>query len=228
MSETQEQPAAWAVLAAERAPSVERSRQRSVARAQQVVQAARGLVAERGGEWTTQELVKAAGIAVQTLYKYFPSKDHVLIAVLEDMVTEAVALLDENMLGIDDPVERLHLFIAGILGRLGEVGQARHGSHFVAAERWRLARLYPEDLRRVDLPAELFVQRQLEAAVVTGQLRPNDPAADAQLTTQLLLAVFHTYAFAGLDDVDTAVEQIWQFLLNAWRASDAVRQRHVA
>ena len=49
---------AWAERAAERSPGVQRSRARSVQHARAIIDAARRLVGEQGGNFTTQELVK--------------------------------------------------------------------------------------------------------------------------------------------------------------------------
>lgn len=214
MTEDQEEPlAGWVLHATERSRSVERSRRRSAERAQQIVRAARLLVEERGAGFTTQDLVKAAGLAVQTLYKYFPSKDHILLAVLEDMNDAAVKHLEEEAARLDDPVDRLRLFVHGVIGRLDD---DRTGAHFVIGEHWRLVREHPEDVRRVTRPVEQFIERQLRAAAATGSLRPNDAAADAWLATQLLLAVFHTLACDVEPDVAAAQASTWAFCFAAW------------
>ncbi len=105
MTEQEDPPlAAWAIRAADRAPSVARTRLRSAQRAQQVVFAARRQIIEQGGGFTMQDLARSAGVAVQTLYKYFPSRDHVVLAVLEDLIGEAVTLLEEQAATLPDPV----------------------------------------------------------------------------------------------------------------------------
>ncbi len=97
-------PTAWAGRAAEDSPSVQRSRARSLERATQIVDAAHRLVVERGGEFTTNELAKEAGVAIQTFYTYFKSKDLVLLAVIEDMIVGACEHLRERGAATDhDP-----------------------------------------------------------------------------------------------------------------------------
>ena len=216
MTETDDQPlAGWTVRAVERAPSVERSRRRSAARAQQIVAAARRLVAERGSAFTTQDLVKEAGLAVQTLYKYFPGKDHVLLAVLEDIVADAAAGLEEQAVQLSDPLERLHLLVNSVIGILHDA-EARRQARFIAAEHWRLAAEFPEELRQVTRPIEDFVERQLRSADALGALEVRDPTTDAWLTTQLLMAVYHHHAFRDTADVTDVAEQTWTFCLRAW------------
>ena len=81
--------ASWAERAADRSPTVQRSRDRSVKQAMVLVAAGRRLVFEKGHAFTINELVKEAGVALQTFYRYFSGKDELLLAVLEDLVGEA-------------------------------------------------------------------------------------------------------------------------------------------
>ena len=67
---------AWAERAAERSPSVQRSRARSVQQARLIVDAARRLVAEKGENFTTQDLIKEAGVALQTVTQFVRSVFH--------------------------------------------------------------------------------------------------------------------------------------------------------
>ena len=81
--------------AADRSPVAQRSRARQVELTETVILAARRLVAERGDRFTIQELAKEAGVAVQTFYRLFASKDQLLLAVLGDMIAERCAELEE-------------------------------------------------------------------------------------------------------------------------------------
>ena len=81
---------AWAERLADRSPIVQRSRDRSVQQARVLIDAARRLVAEKGENFTTHELVKEAGVALQTFYRYFAGKDELLLAVIDAPTTVAL------------------------------------------------------------------------------------------------------------------------------------------
>src|SRR2546423_10218460 len=115
MTETIE---AWAERAAERSPSVQRSRARSLQQARVIVDAARRLIVDKGENFTTQELIKEAGVALQTFYRYFGSKDELLLAVIEEMIAESCALWRKQATGVDDPVERLRSYVTSALASL--------------------------------------------------------------------------------------------------------------
>ncbi|HEU5307899.1 MAG TPA: helix-turn-helix domain-containing protein, partial [Acidimicrobiia bacterium] len=79
----------WAERVADRSEVVQRSRARQIEQAEAIVAAARRLVTERGDQFTTQELVKEAGVALQTFYRIFGGKDRLLLAVFEDLIAES-------------------------------------------------------------------------------------------------------------------------------------------
>ncbi|MBH0780420.1 TetR/AcrR family transcriptional regulator [Nocardia bovistercoris] len=210
--------AAWAQRAAERSPSVRRSRARSVEQATVIVAAARRLVLAEGKAFTTQEVSKEAGIALQTLYRHFPSKDQLLLAVFEDVIAEAAALLSEAARDLPDPVQRLRFFLVSVL-------QAVHvtGTPFASAEHWRLYQLFPTEMEQATRPVVDLFEQELRQAASAGQLRPSDPAADAWLAVKLVMSVFHHYAFAPGEDIGDMSERLWSFCLAAFGGSSVSR-----
>jgi len=204
---------AWAERAAALSPAVAQSRQRSQQRAEQVVAAALRLLASKGSNFTTQELVKEAGIAIQTFYKYFKGKDQVILAVIEDLITDATAKLRERAADLHDPVARLHFYVTSALrGSLGPSASAR----FVTAEHWRLHQLYPVELEQARRPMLDLLSGTIQDAIEQGLLDPPDADFDAWLVSYLLTAVYHYYEFAPLTEpIDVIAERCWAFCLAA-------------
>ena len=111
MSSATASPLPWAERAADRSPAVQRSRARQMEQAHVVVEAAKRLIAERGDSFTTQELVKEAGVALQTFYRLFGGKDQLLLAVFEDLIAENCARYEESARDLPDPVARLRFYV---------------------------------------------------------------------------------------------------------------------
>jgi len=204
----------WAERAADRSPSVQRSRSRSVQQAKVIVDAARRLVSEKGDNFTTQELVKEAGVALQTFYRYFAGKDQLLLAVIEDMITEFSSHCAELGRDLPDPVARLRLYVMSALNTLDSETDAGFGAQFVTSEHWRLHRLFPDELSEATKPFTDLLAGEIGAAVEAGLLRPADPARDAWLIEQLVMSVYHHFAYATTKDEGIA-EALWQFCLAA-------------
>ena len=106
---------AWAERVADQSPSVQRSKDRSVEQARSIVAAARRLAETKGPSFTTQELIKEAGIALQTFYRYFQGKDALLLAVIEDVIEEACQAYREQAAALSDPVERLRFYVTATI-----------------------------------------------------------------------------------------------------------------
>jgi len=193
---------------------VRRSRSRSLEQARAIIDAGRRLM-QRQGDFTTQELVKEAGVALQTFYRYFESKDQLLVAVLEDLIGEQTRAREAQAAEIIDPVARLRFFVTWPVRTLGQPN-AFGGARSITAEHWRLQQLFPDDMAHVDRPLVELIQRTLTEAQAAGALSPGDPEHDAWLMIELMRTVYHHYAFASLDrSLDEIADQLWSFCLRA-------------
>jgi TetR/AcrR family transcriptional regulator len=203
----------WAERAADRSPVVQRSRSRGVQQAKSIVEAARRLIEVKGPTFTTQELVKEAGIALQTFYRYFPGKDHLLLAVIEDTIEESCATYRYEAQELVDPVDRLRFYVTSPIRNLEEAGI---GPSFITIEHWRLQALYPDEISRATRPFTDLVVEGIAAGCATGELATPDPPYAAWLITQLVMAVFHHYDCAGMEEpAERIAERVWQFCLGA-------------
>jgi AcrR family transcriptional regulator len=209
-------PLPWAERAADRSPSVQRSRARQIEQAQVIVAAARRLVEERGERFTTQELVKEAGVALQTFYRLFAGKDQLLLAVFEDMIAEYCTQVEEAARDLPDPVDRLRLYVTGAVRAVLASGEDAVAPRFVTAEHWRLYQLFPEEMSQATQPFTDLVARELEAAAADGLLTPANPSRDAWFVTNLVMSVFHHSAFADATPDTAAVgDELWSFCYRA-------------
>jgi len=205
----------WAERAADRSPSVQRSRTRSIERARQIVEAARRLISARGTAWTTQELVQEASVAIKTFYKHFGSKDQVLLAVLEDMIAEGCATFVEQARALPDPLARLRFYVTAVITGLDHDDGSDLGPRFVTSEHWRLQQLYPEEVALASRPFTELLVPEIRAAAEAGLLHPKDTEYDAWLVNQLAMAVYHHYAFSTSEPHEQVADRLWSFCLAA-------------
>ncbi len=190
---------------------VQRSRARGVEQAKAIVEAAQRLIAAKGSGFTTQELVKEAGIALQTFYRYFGGKDQLILAVIENMVSESAARFRDQVRDVDDPVARLRFYVTSVVELLADSGDPE-SPRFMATEHWRLQALYPEEIALASKSYTDLLQEEIGAAMQAGVLQPADPAYAAWLVTQLVRAVFHYYAFVAPEEpYDVIAGRVWDF-----------------
>jgi AcrR family transcriptional regulator len=203
----------WVERAVERSEQHQRTRAKAVEQAQQIVSAARRLIVVKGAQFTTQELVHEAGVALQTFYRSFESKDQLLLAVFEDLIGEACGLYQRQVRQIEDPVERIRSYVRAAVGAWrASPSHAR----FITEQHWRLFQLYPEEVATATAPFTRLIEEDLEAAAAAGLLHPSNPEQDAWFITQLVMAVFHHDAFAPRSESAVADEErLWAFCLAA-------------
>ena len=72
-----------------------------------MLDAASALIRAKGDEFTTQELAAEAGVALQTFYRYFASKDELLLAVIGDAMADACEGWALAAAEMPDPLARL-------------------------------------------------------------------------------------------------------------------------
>jgi TetR/AcrR family transcriptional regulator len=189
----------------ERAPSETRSR---------ILAATVRLVGERADAITIQDVVKEAGVALQTFYRAFNGKDELWLAAIADLIRAASERFWSDADGIDDPLQRIRCHITSVVGELRLADDGGASARFIATERTRLAGLFPEAATRADQPIVDLFETEIRAANRAGQARSADPARDAFFITQLVMSVYRDSAFRSVVDASLA-DEMWRFCLRA-------------
>jgi TetR/AcrR family transcriptional regulator len=199
--------------AAERSAAVQRSRIRIANQVRSMLDAALRLIRQKGDAFTTQELVKEAGVALQTFYRYFASKDELLLAVIADAMTDACGRWEVEARELPDPLDRLRFYITSVIDGLdSEVGEGGTAK-FVVSTHWRLHRIFPNELAEAEQPFVDLLLKEINSAAKAGLLHPSNPESDAWFIAELVRSVYHYYAYAPRQD--NVKEQLWQFCLAA-------------
>lgn len=195
------------------AEHLDRARAKRLEQARAIVWAARRLVTSTGSAFTTQDLVKEAGIALKTFYRYFASKDELILAVIEDMVNEAAGASAEQGALIDDPLERLYFYTTSVTSGLRSEDDHR-AAQFMAIEHWRLLAWYPVEVIRASQSYTALLHEAIEACMEAGVIETSDPLAAAELVTHLVRSIFMHQAFLGPSERKLITpDRLWEFCL---------------
>ena len=181
----------WRDRAIEQAQSVDRGRLRSLRTVERIVSAARALViAGRGEPFTLQNVVERSSCSLQTIYRYFPSKDDLLLAVFEETIAAGTEMIRAAAASHRDPVERLRAIVAASIPEIPPDGFDMDATVLVSVHT-RLALLFPTEVERAQQPYVELVRETLQQMLDAGRIPPRVSLdEDARLITYLARATF--------------------------------------
>ncbi|MGI5330189.1 TetR/AcrR family transcriptional regulator [Actinomadura nitritigenes] len=193
-----------------------------------LVKAGQQLLLEHGdSQYTIEELVRRAGVAIKTFYRCFPTKEEFLRTVFTTSVTGALPRIREYVLSASgDPLERLRMAVTWPLVWHRENESL---SRVIAFEHVRIARTSPETIAVTGRPYEAFVRELIVDAAEAGLVRPANLDWDVHIVTSIVTTSFHTLIL-GLGeppegDREALAENVWRFCLTALRGPGAAAAR---
>lgn len=177
-------------------------RRRPEARPDDILDAALDAFVKKGFSGATvAEIARGAGLSQGALYRYFPSKEDMLRALIRRSVTPVAAhaaSLMEN--AEDDPAGALRMAVS-FMGEAMSDPRRFAVPRLIIAEAGNfpeLAEFYREEVIEVGLGA---LQRLIRAGVTQGQFRDVDPQAAARsIIGGLMLHMVWMTTFARADD----------------------------
>lgn len=143
---------------------------------------------ERSGELEPRvgDIVREAGLSNQAFYRHFPSKQALLVAVLDEGVRILASYLAHRMQAVSSPSERVREWLRGLLEQALSPSGARATRPFVLA-RVRLAEAHPDEVAASERQITALVRDALRAAAAAGELPAADPERDAETLYHLAM-----------------------------------------
>lgn|SRR5579875_4026744 len=203
-------PQTWRDRAVAR--SLRSARERAVSRSERFIAVATELLFETGSlDFTVQELVERSQMSLRSFYQHFASKDELLLAVFEEAVGKFVEGLREATGEIDDPLEKLRLYVTSFY-EAADSGN-RPASSALSRYMLMLTQDQPAQLARVLEPQIALLSEIVEAGVAAGSLRGDiPPGALTLLVTQTVMSAVEMKALgAHLVGDGLTAEQLWDF-----------------
>jgi AcrR family transcriptional regulator len=218
-------PKAWEVRAALRAMA--RSRETSSRRnpAESLVAAAMEIVAE-SDDFTVKQVSERAGVALQTFYRHFGSKDELILAMLEESVTDNIQNLVDFARQAADPVEALKRLVQIPFGdaEADPAEQQLRLSHWRARERQRLTQRFPREVQASYEHYRAGVAATLHRLKALGLIESEDPALDAILIQQEVVSTFYMAQSHGTEyTARELAERVWELTWRGLAVRDPIR-----
>jgi len=195
--------------------SVDRSltsaRQRARERSDRLVAATLDLIAETGDtDFTVHDVVARSKMSLRTFYKYFASKDDLLVAVHGVILTtEVMPRLVGRCDAHTDPVRRLKAFVDGLY----EITTDPSGvARALTVHQNRLKESRPADLDRALAPQLELVTELLADAARANRLRSGAEVGRAALLLHhAVLAAVHARILGSTGMEAVSAEDLWVF-----------------
>ena len=199
-------------------PSSERRERKDAQRnLERVLRAAHDLFAERGADVTMEEVARRAGVGVGTIYRRFPSKEHLFAAVSHAACADAHHCLEAAAQSQYDPVGKLRALVYVQYSRCeaqAALLDLRPGTSQACAPAFDQQELYAT------------LHAMLQHAIAEGQRQGAIRAGDAAVLAALCLELLNPRAFQNLAHViggaDDVAEHALRFMLGGLGAASTI------
>jgi AcrR family transcriptional regulator len=159
-----------------------------------------------------REILAETGLSTQAFYRYFSSKDELMLALLDDGRRRLVETLQRRMARSGDPSEQVRAWIEGALAQAANATAATRTRPWVLSEQ-RLAELFPEEQRAsVELLVGLLVD-PVERLQGPAKRRDADAVTAAAMIYQLTFAVLRAHLVGRTKPGNSEVNALVGFCL---------------
>ena len=195
---------------------------------QRIVEATYRVIEQSGTlDPTLRDILRESKLSTQAFYRYFTSKDELLLVLLDEGARRLVGYLEHRMERAASPEAQVRAWIAGVLAQAADEEAARRTRPFVANEA-RLAERFPEEQQAsVELLVGLLVppiaalgHGQRADARRTGDTRRTGDArktADTRNTADARKTADARRGDARLSDARRDADAVYQLAFGALR-----------
>jgi AcrR family transcriptional regulator len=186
---------------------------------QRIVDATYRLIERTGSvDPPLRDVLTEAGLSTQSFYRFFTSKDELMLALLDDGRRRLVDYLRRRMDAAKSPTAKVRAWIEGVLAQASQDSAAARTRPFVANQD-RLAEAFPaEQQETVDLLIDLLaqpvaqLQRTRESGSPTARLEPR-ARRDAEAVYELTFGTMHKHLVRRTRPTPEEVEHVVRFAL---------------
>ena len=192
--------------------SLKRGRMPAAERCEQILSAAVQVFSEQGFRCTeVQQIADLAGVGKGTIYRFYPTKDELFQAAVEDVMQRLTAQVDNAVCAIDDPLEHLRAGFKAYMAFFQAHPQAIELFVHESAEFRRVGQpryFAYSDMRR---QAWIDVYQQL---IDSGRCRVNDPQQMLDVIGNLAYGSVLVNRISGRNEsLDAIADQLLDMIL---------------
>jgi AcrR family transcriptional regulator len=185
---------------------------------EELVEATFRLIAETGNvDPNVRDILREAGISTQAFYRYFTSKDELMLVVLDAGRRRLATYLENRMNRHDDPLEQISEWIAGVIHQC-EVKRASARTRPFMLHKGGLEARFPDEYALT----ESLLRNQLTTAITRGiEMRlceTSDPDGDAQIIYDYTMTHMSRHLVRRINPDPDLVRRLTSFAFRALSA----------
>lgn len=199
--------------------SLDRARVQALARSGEFVHAALALLEEEESvDFTVQDVVQRSGGSLRRFYQLFSSKDDLLLALFEELITQLVEHIPATVLAGAPPLHRLEICVRTLWDFVrGQDAPSARVVRAMAALHNQLAVARPDGLRLAWDPLRQLISGIIADGVDDGSIRSDIEVEElSELFFDVSLAS-HLFALGRVGSAHSRFEGLWGFCLGALR-----------
>jgi AcrR family transcriptional regulator len=195
--------------------SLKSARARALSRGDRFISAAAELLRETGRpEFTVQEVVDRSGMSLRSFYHHFATKDDLLLALIEETVAAYARRLQPLLDELEDPIEKLRLFVRHNYGGEESDDPAARG---MVIFHWQLADAHTEEFVASVGPQTKMLETLLAEGVAAGKVRDDVsvPVLTAFITHSMMALLDMRVMGISFTDVQVNGDDVWKCFYGA-------------
>jgi AcrR family transcriptional regulator len=197
-------------------------RQSEYTREMQRILDATYLLIERTGSLdpSLRDILRETGLSTQAFYKYFKSKDELMLLLLDDGRRRLLGYLDHRMDKATSAEGSVRAWIEGVLAQAGDPAAAAKTRPFLANQD-RLAEAFPEeqhasvDLLIDQLAGSLERLTQPTRPTRMTKARRAETRRDAEAIYHMVFGILHKHLIQGTRPTGIEIDHLVRFTLRA-------------
>ena len=187
---------------------------------QRVVEATYRLIERTGSlDPSLRDILRESALSTQAFYRYFQSKDELLLLLLDDGRRQLLGYLEHRVARATTPDTRLRAWIEGVLAQASNPGAADRTRPFVVNQA-RLAEAYPvEQQTSVDLLTEQLASILKDRGRARGARR-EELRRDAEAIYEMVFGTLHRHLLHRTRPTAAEVDHLVRFTVRALSTPD--------
>ncbi len=188
--------------------------------------AARDLANETGSAaFTVAQVAARAGMSLKGFYRYFASKDDLLVALLEEDSRLGAAILRDGVSQHTGCRDRVRAYLTGVFELITLPGALGYAGVLIQ-EHQRLGESRPDELARALAPMIDVLADELVDGATHGAVHTPDPRGDAETIFAVVLDRIHEVVLGRADAPEEAA-RLWRLCWTGVRGDPAEMNRSI-